>query len=304
MKGVLSSIQRFSIQDGPGIRTTLFFKGCPLNCLWCSNPETQRPSPQISFINDHCFSTDCVQCVLACKDRAIRRMKQKIFVHPEKCSLCGKCIQSCPESNLKVVGQAYTVDQLMAEVLKDRVFYSHSRGGITVSGGEPLFQAEFCSHFLERCKDFSIHTVVDTSVAVKWEAIERVKRYTDLFYVDLKHVDCRVHQKYVGADNELILSNLERMSEEISPEKMVIRIPFIPRINGDETSIGKIGKYLKSLKIKRSVHLLPYHSYGKRKYRLLGREFSCWNTRSLTETEIKKGVETYRRMGIHVEVIQ
>lgn len=304
MKGILSSIQRFSIQDGPGIRTTIFFKGCPLKCLWCSNPETQRPSPQIGFIDDHCFSTDCVQCVLACKDRAIRRIKQKIFVHPQKCSLCGKCIQSCPESNLKVIGQAYTVDELMVEALKDKVFYSHSGGGITLSGGEPLFQSEFCCHFLERCKDYSLHTVVDTSVAVKWEAIERVERYTDLFYVDLKHVDGYVHQKYVGADNQLILRNLERMSEEISPEKMVIRIPFIPQVNGNKTSIEKIGKYLKSLKIKWPVHLLPYHSDGERKYRLLGRGFSCWNIHSPTETEIKKGVETYRRVGIHVEVIR
>ncbi len=304
MRGILSSIQRFSIQDGPGIRTTLFFKGCPLNCLWCSNPETQRPGPQITFIDDRCFSKDCVQCVLACKDQAIRRTQQRIFVHPEKCSLCGKCIQSCPESNLKVIGQAYTVDELMIEVLKDKVFYFHSGGGITLSGGEPLLQSEFCGRFLERCKDFSLHTVVDTSVAVKWEAIERVKRYTDLFYVDLKHVDDRVHQKYAGAKNQLILRNLERMTEEISPEKMVIRIPFIPQVNGNETSIRRIGKYLKRLKIECAIHLLPYHSYGERKYRLLGRKSSCRNIHSPTEAEIKKGVEMYRRTGIYAEVIR
>jgi len=304
MKGIISSIQRFSIQDGPGIRTTVFLKGCPLHCLWCSNPETQRPCPQISFVDDLCFSTDCVQCVLVCKDQALRRIKQKIFAHPEKCSLCGKCIQSCPESNLKVIGQAYTVDELIAEVLKDKVFYSHSGGGITLSGGEPLFQSEFCSHFLERCKDLSLHTVVDTSASVKWEDIESVKRYTDLFYVDLKHVDDRFHQKYVGASNQLILRNLERMSEEISPEKMVIRIPFIPQLNGDKPSIERMGRYLKGLKIRWPVHLLPYHSYGQRKYRLLGREFSYWNIHFPTEMEMRKGVETYRRMGIRAEVIR
>lgn len=304
MKGILSSIQRFSIQDGPGIRTAIFFKGCPLKCLWCSNPETQRPGPQIAFIDDHCFSTDCVQCVLACKDGAIRRIKQKIFLNPQKCSLCGKCIQNCPESNLKVIGQAYSIDELVTEVLKDKVFYSHSGGGITLSGGEPLLQHEFCHRFLEECKKFSLHTVVDTSAAVKWEAIKIVEEYTDLFYVDLKHPDDHTHRKYVRGSNKLILRNIERMSKEIPPEKVVIRIPFIPGVSGDKTTIDGIAKYVKRLRAEWLVHLLPYHCLGERKYSLVGREYPFKNFHPPTEGEIEKGARYYRRWDLDVDVIR
>jgi len=262
------------------------------------------PSRQIAFIDDHCFSTGCVQCVLACEVQAIRRKGSQIFINYRKCSLCGECIEACPESNLKIVGQTYSIDELLTEVLKDKVFYSHSGGGITLSGGEPLLQSKFCCHFLERCKASSLRTVVDTSLAVKWEAIESVEKHTDLFYVDLKHVDDHVHRKYVGASNQSILKNIERMSKEISPEKVIIRIPFVPGVNDDKVSIERMAKYVRRLRAEWRIHLLPYHCLGERKYSLVGREYPFKNFHPPTDDEIEKGVQYYRRWDLDVEVIR
>jgi len=304
MKGVISAIQRFSLQDGPGIRTTIFFKGCPLNCRWCSNPETQESNLQLGLKDDHCFKGDCNRCVLNCNDQAIRKNGHGIWIDPRKCSLCGKCVKECPESNLKIIGQKVTVHELMTEVLKDKPFYESSGGGVTLSGGEPLLQLKFCYQFLKKCKEYHLHTVVDTSAAVEWKAIKMVEPFTDLFYVDIKHVDEDIYKKYVGAGYELILSNIRKTAKEIRHEKVVLRIPFIPTVNVEREGIAKIANFIRSLDVMWPVHLLPYHRFGERKYRLIGREYLMENIHPPTEDGIKKGQKLYHRYNVFTHVVR
>jgi pyruvate formate lyase activating enzyme len=304
MKGLLTSIQRFSLHDGPGIRTTLFLKGCPLRCQWCSNPETQDPRPQISLRKDHCENENCERCVSACRNQAVLKTDQGILIDHEKCSLCEECVKACTESNLFVVGQEFTAEEVMAEMTKDEIFYRHSGGGVTLSGGEPLLQPEYCRRILERCKEHEIHTVVDTSAAVDWESITRVVPLTDLFYVDLKLVDSELHKKYVGTCNQQILKNIERMSREWDPGKGALRIPFIPGVNSDAGDISKISSFIKNLGASWPIHLLPYHRLGENKYRLISRECPMTGTLPAHEGQIKKGIEEYRHCGLTVEAMR
>lgn len=302
MTGLITAIQRFSVQDGPGIRTTVFLKGCPLRCRWCSNPETQEPAPQLSMVDDRC-SSNCKECFLICKNQAITKKRGRIWIDAKKCSLCGECIRTCPESNLKIVGQRVTIRGLMRELLKDRLFYENSGGGITLSGGEPLWQWKFVLSVLQRCKKANLSTLIDTCLAVDWETIKRVDSFVDLFYVDLKHVDDDVHRKYTRASNRLILENLQKMAEEIDARKIVIRVPFIPSINGDQESIAGIARILRSLDARWPVHLLPYHRLGQRKYRIIGREYRMKGIVPPTQEELRKGLERYRSQNIEAEMI-
>lgn len=241
--------------------------------------------------------------MLACKDLAIVKTELGIWIDTKRCSLCGECIKQCPESNIKIVGKEFTVDELIAEVLKDQIFYHHSGGGVTLSGGEPLLQSEFCYRLLQRCKEFNLHTVLDTSAGVPWEVIAATDTYTNLFYVDLKHVDDRIHRKYVGVSNQQVLKNIKRMANEICGEKVVIRIPLVTKMNRDRESIKKIASFIKSLNVIWPIHLLPYHRMGERKYRLIGRNYTMADILPPTEEEIGEAVESYRHFHIEVKVI-
>jgi len=303
MKGLIASIQRFSLQDGPGIRTTIFLKGCPLRCKWCSNPETQDPKPQLSFKRSPCLREDCDLCVRVCRDRAFIKTKNGISIDPEQCSLCGDCFRECPEMNLWRVGQEWRADELLTEVLKDEIFYKHSGGGVTLSGGEPLLQRELCVQLLKGCKEHHLHTVIDTSAAVDWESIEAVKDFTDLFYVDLKHVDDDIHRRYAGGSNQPILENIRRMAKEFHQEKVAIRIPFIPGVNNDEKSIEGIASFIKSLDTPCPVHLLPYHRLGERKYGLLGLKYGMEDIHPPAPEEIKRGLDLYHKFEIEISPV-
>lgn len=301
---MISAIQRFSIQDGPGIRTTIFFKGCLLKCFWCSNPETQLSYPQLSFRDDKCFGSKCCICIFSCKREAIKRERDRLFIFTERCSLCGECIKKCPESNLKIVGEEWSIDDLIKEILKDRIFYKKSGGGITLSGGEPLLQNKFVSQFVRECKRYSIHTIVDTCFAVDWEKIEELLEWVDLFYIDLKQLDNKLHIRFTGKSNKSILRNLERMSKKNFLNKVVIRIPFIPGVNSDEITHKKIINYIKKLNSKLTIHLLPYHNLGRKKYRLLGIKKNEKLFRLPTQKEINKVIKLYGKSGFNISVIK
>jgi pyruvate formate lyase activating enzyme len=298
MKGLITSTQRFSLQDGPGIRTTIFLKGCPLKCRWCSNPEAQDPRPRVVFKEETCSGEDCRKCVDVCREGAIQTKSRTVLLDPERCSLCGECIPLCLEQTLVLIGREVSIGELTAEVLKDEVFYRRSGGGVTLSGGEPLLQGEFCVPFLKECQKHRLHTVLDTSAAVAWESIEAAAEYTDLFYVDLKHVDEAAHRTFTGRGNREILKNIRHLFQAFDPSRITIRIPFIPGFNDDEESIRSIAVFLNSLAGCRTVHLLPYHRLGEKKYRLVGLEYGMGKTRLPTPEEIRKGVENYIKLGI------
>ena len=262
MKGLVSDIQRFAIHDGPGIRTTVFLKGCPLQCQWCANPETMSPRPEIMFFDDRCMK--CGLCVDACPNQAIKIDIHKGLIYDyEWCQGCGECAKSCPRNARVLRGTRMTVTDVLDVVLKDSPYYARSGGGLTISGGEPFMQPEFVGEILAACKEKEIHTVVDTSGYANWPSIERSIDLIDLFLYDLKHADSAKHKTGTGVHNELIKSNLKKLMER--GKKVWLRLPLIPGFNSSEEDLELIGDFARQIG-GRELRILPYHNYGKGKY--------------------------------------
>lgn len=280
MEGLVFDIQRFSIHDGPGIRTIVFLKGCPLSCRWCSNPESQSVKPVIMYQEMNCIH--CGRCIAACKRGAIN-INNKEYINREICTACGECVNVCPASALTLKGKRMTVEQVIKELKKDAINYRRSGGGITLSGGEPLVQANFSKELLKACKAQGWHTAIETTGFANTEAVENVFPYIDLALMDIKNLNSDIHKKYTGASNEIILENAVRISKIT---KMVVRVPVIPEFNSSEQSILEICKFVKTLNNIDTVHLLPYHTYGENKYKLLGRDYLMKESRNLNSDEI------------------
>lgn len=261
MDGTIFNIQRYSIHDGPGIRTTVFFKGCPLSCWWCHNPESQNLNKEIMYIENRCVH--CGTCFKNCNEEAIIFSNGKPLIDDKKCTLCGECINKCPANALELVGRTISVTNLMKEIEKDVIFYDESGGGVTFSGGEPLLQFEFLDSLLEACKKSEIHTAIDTCGYTSWERLEVIASKTDLFLYDVKIIDNAKHKKYIGVSNDIILKNLEKLSK--NGNRIFVRIPIIPGINDDDDNIDKTGEFLSKLRIEQ-VNILPYHSIAVDKY--------------------------------------
>ncbi len=266
---MIFDIKRFAIHDGPGIRTTVFFKGCPLRCQWCHNPEGQDYKLEIAIRESRCRQ-ECRECLPACPKGAISRNEKTALIDKAKCDLCGKCRDVCVYEALDVIGQEVTVDEVVEEVEKDRVFFDESGGGITFSGGEPLMQPDFLEALLERFKKRGVRRTVDTSGYAPFEILERVSRNVDLFLYDIKLVDDKKHKEYTGVSNRIILDNLKRLAEK--EKKVVVRIPVVPGINDDKENIQKTAEYLLSLKKIKHISLLPFHRGGADKAKRLGKE--------------------------------
>ena len=262
MEAMIFDIKRFAVHDGDGIRTTVFFKGCPLRCIWCHNPEGLSGKPALSFTERKCVF--CGRCALVCPCHIISNGKH-IF-RRENCTACGKCVPSCPADTLCVYGKKISEEELLKILLEDRDFYETSGGGITLSGGECLLQAEFCTRLLKRCKEENLRTAVDTCGFVPFESLLAVKPYTDRFLYDVKAFDEEVHTRCTGVSNRLILENLKKLDE--SGAEIEIRIPFVPDCN--DTEIEKIGEFLAGLSNVVGVRVLAYHNLAAAKYRALG----------------------------------
>jgi len=290
MEGLVFDIQRFSIHDGPGIRTIVFLKGCPLSCRWCSNPESQKLKPVIMYQEMNCIH--CGRCIVACKKGAIS-INNKGFINRDICTACGECVNVCPASALTMKGRKMTVEQVVKELKKDATTYRRSGGGITLSGGEPLVQSDFSKEIFKACKAQGWHTAIETTGYAKAEIIEKVFPYVDLALMDIKNIDSNIHKEYTGVSNEIILENVKRVSKIT---KVIVRVPVIPEFNSSDESIFKISKFVKTLNNIDTIHLLPYHTYGQNKYELLGREYFMGKMRTLTQEEIdnlKKIVESH-----------
>lgn len=253
MKAIIFDIQRGSYVDGPGIRTTVFFKGCNLKCKWCHNPESQSCKKQILFYKDKC--SGCGKCKTVCQYSL------------KNCDFCGKCALFCPNEAREICGKEYTIEEVFAEIIKDKDFYLSSGGGVTFSGGECMLQIDFLSEILQKCKENGIHTAVDTAGSVPWEYFERILPYTDLYLYDVKCISEELHKDGTGVSNRLILENLKNLI--LHQAKIIVRVPVVPGFNVNDFEMEKIKAFLQQYSI-RNVEFLPYHSMGEHKWGAIG----------------------------------
>jgi pyruvate formate lyase activating enzyme len=268
MTGMIFDIQKFSIHDGPGIRTTVFFKGCPLRCCWCHNPESNLMARQLSFNPDRCIG--CGYCFERCPNTAHKMAAETHVIERGVCKVCGACTETCYAEALEMVGREATVDEVIAEVLKDKPFYETSGGGMTLSGGEPLMQIDFADALLCRAKAEELHTCIETSGYCDWEDLERIRPKVDLFLYDVKALDPDKHREFTGVPNQGILDNLRRLHE--TEADIVVRLPVIPGLNDTDDHFQGVATLARELTNVQGFEIMPYHRLGEGKLGRLGLE--------------------------------
>ncbi len=274
--GFVFNIQQFSVHDGPGIRTIVFLKGCPLKCLWCSNPESQYSNPELAYNENKCIGTEeCGLCLQACSKGAIKKAtsQNKVFVDRKLCINCGECAQDCPAKALEMLGRYMDVNQILEVIQEDTLFYARSGGGITLSGGEPLLQAEFSFELLKEAKARGLDTAIETCGHTKWPNLEKVCEYLDTMFYDIKCIDAEKHKKYTGVSNDMILHNFQKLSGCFPGMPVIVRTPVVPGFNDTEKDISAVIDLIKEIPNVK-YELLPYHRLGEIKYRRLGRNYS------------------------------
>ncbi len=296
LSGLIFDIQRYSIHDGPGIRTTVFLKGCPLRCLWCQNPESIRKERDILFDQEKC--TECGMCEKVCKEDAINLENEK-RVNRERCTYCGECADNCYAKALRMAGELMTVDEVLEEVKKDLAFYKKSSGGMTLSGGEPMMHPTFSGAILNKCQSTGIHTCIETSGFAPWDSFEEVLPHTDLILYDLKVMNPEKHEEFIGASNDLILNNAELLIEE--DIDLEFRMPLIPSYNSNNENIEKLSKFLNELG-REQIHILPYHDLAVTKYRQLGKDYPLSDLDRPSENLLEKTKKKFEDNGISVRI--
>lgn len=282
-KAIVFNIQRFSINDGPGIRTTVFLKGCMLNCIWCHNPESKAPKPQLLLQQSRCIG--CGECLSAC-EKGLHSFSEGEGhqIRREECEACGACADRCVGA-LEISGKEMSVTEILREVEKDRVFYGNSGGGMTVSGGDPLFRPKFLLELLKEAKARGIHTCIETSGFGKWEDIQALIPYVDLFLWDVKECDSQRHREYTGVPNERILDNLHRLDE--AGASVILRCPIIPGFNDRQEHFRFIGELAEQLSCVQRVDVEPYHPMGKSKSDSLGKPYPLAHLGFPPEEEVR-----------------
>jgi pyruvate formate lyase activating enzyme len=311
LTGKFYDIQGFSVHDGPGIRLTLFMKGCPLRCPWCHSPESQAFPTELNWMEIKCVGTEkCGNCLNVCPHGAITTGKTKkslsgdsemtlVTVDRSKCDNCGKCAEACTSKALYMCGTDYTLDEIMERVKRDNPFFKKSGGGVTVSGGECLCQPEFLLEILKRCKSEGIHTAVDTTGFAPWDVIEKILPYTDLFLFDIKGVDPELHKRIVGVPNELILENARKIAK--AGGRFQIRIPVMPMYNDSVKAFDDMGKFIKDLgDAVEVVQLLPYHTLGTVKWERLQRTGPILEAAPPTDELMQSRKKQLEDMGLNV----
>ncbi|MHC4944740.1 MAG: glycyl-radical enzyme activating protein [Planctomycetota bacterium] len=296
--GMIFDIKRFALHDGPGIRTTVFFKGCDLECRHCHNPESQDLEKERIYRQDRCLL--CKACVEGCGVGALSVRGERIEYAPDRCVRCGSCSAVCCAEATEMVGYEMSPSEIVEAVERDRVFYDESGGGVTISGGEPLIQPEFLAEILEACKEKGLHTALDTSGHADWEVIDSIQPNVDLFLYDLKLMDGKRHRTFTGITNASILKNLKNLSER--RQDVVIRFPLIPGINDDEENLKSLGAFAASLPHPPPVDMLPYHRAGMQKYARLDRTVPLEEILPAEDEDCRKAARILSRFGLEVRL--
>lgn len=306
---IIFNIQRFCLHDGPGIRTTVFLKGCSMSCFWCHNPEGQEPQPELRFVAERCIH--CGQCVVACPNHAHEMRNGAHLFLRERCDLSGRCVETCYSGALQLEGQSMTVDQVLAEVLVDKPFYNASGGGVTLSGGEPALSQDFARAILERCKSNGLHTAIETCGEVPWPSLEALLPFTDLFMMDLKLFSTDKHRRITSHSNDRILANARQLA--LTEKPLIFRTPVVPAVNDTEEEISEIAAFVRDLiEMRKERHaitngtagiryeLLSFHKMAADKYAGLGKEYKAAAITPPTRERMNDLAEAAKRLGIEV----
>ena len=298
--GLIADIQHYSLQDGPGIRTTVFVKGCPLRCRWCHNPEMVNPGKEVWYTPAKC--TICGKCIEVCPAHAIKGYKDGREIDRNACIArtgCLKCVEVCPNRAMSAIGHEKTVEDAVEEVRKDAVFYRHGGGGACISGGEPSLQTDFTAEFLKECQDHGIYTSIETCGYASWDKLSQVAQYADLILYDIKHMDSIKHKEGTGVSNELILENLKKLAK--MGKKIRIRVPVIPGYNDSEDNLKKTAEFMVSNNLK-YIDILPYHSFGEGKYERLCNKYDYAGKQAPSDEEMEKRKALLESYGLQVTI--
>ena len=292
-------IKKYSINDGPGIRVTVFFKGCGLHCNWCHNPESQSRNMEKMYNANKCIG--CFSCIEVCPNEALTvTIDNGIVTDNISCKLCGDCVDVCPTQAMEMSGRNYTVEELLKIIKRESPTIDTSGGGVTFSGGDPMQFPETLMELLEACGKEGLHRAVDTAGYVATEKLLEVSKETDLFLYDLKHMDAEKHKKYTGVSNELILKNLMILSE--TGKDIYIRIPLIENVNTDEENMLETARFIKTLPKVNRVQLLPYHNIAQKKYQKLGKNYNEGNMQEPSKVRLEEILKIFTDYGIHAEI--
>ena len=293
MPGTLFDIQAFALHDGPGIRTTLFLKGCPLRCCWCSNPESFGMNPSLSHNRERCV--DCLSCTSVCETGALTGREDRLQVEHALCNGCGDCVDVCPEDALKLYGYQEEASVIIKKIARDKPYFERSGGGITLSGGEAMLQSGFARELLMEAKKEGIHTCLETSGFARQEEYTGILPFVDLFLFDYKATGTETHRKLTGQNNDLILDNLAYLNREGA--RMILRCPLVPGINDTPEHFEAITRISNTMDGIEKVELMPYHNYGEHKYKQLGLKMPCSAEKNISALQLEEWSNTLVKMG-------